>query len=144
MLRPDPWLAIPPDERERRATLDSDLCSIDDEHFFIRGLLEIPLLDAGETFGIGVWVSQKRENFLAYVEKFDDSAGIGPFFGWLSNRLPLYPDTTNLKTLAHFRDSRLRPSIELEPTDHPLAVDQRSGISLAKAWEIVHAAGPAR
>ena len=28
--------------------------------------------------------------------------------------------------------------IELEPTAHPLAVDQREGITLEKAWAIVH------
>ena len=38
----------------------------------------------------------------------------------------------------HFRGDGLRPAIELEPTDHPLAVDQRDGISLDRAWEIVH------
>ena len=32
----------------------------------------------------------------------------------------------------------LRPAIRVEPTDHPLAVDQRNGITLDKAWDIVH------
>jgi hypothetical protein len=40
--------------------------------------------------------------------------------------------------MAHFRGDGLRPRIELEPADHPLAVDQRDGITLAKAWEVVH------
>ena len=43
-----------------------------------------------------------------------------------------------LKTMAHFRGEGLRPSIILEPGAHPLSVDQRDGISLRKAWEIVH------
>jgi hypothetical protein len=40
--------------------------------------------------------------------------------------------------MAHFRRGGLGPTIELAATDHPLAVDQRDGISLAKAWQIVH------
>jgi hypothetical protein len=32
----------------------------------------------------------------------------------------------------------MRPLIELERTNHPLAVAQSEGITLAKAWEIVH------
>jgi hypothetical protein len=32
--------------------------------------------------------------------------------------------------------------IELEATDHPLAVEQRNGISLAHAWEILHCYAP--
>jgi hypothetical protein len=85
-----------------------------------------------------VWVSQKRQNFEAY-QRDPDSAAIGPFFGWLCTRIDFYPvNTLALKTMAHFRDGGLRPSIVLEPTDHPLAVDQREGISLSRAWEIVH------
>jgi hypothetical protein len=43
-----------------------------------------------------------------------------------------------LKGRLHFRNDKRRPTIELEPTDHPLAVEQRKGITLARAWEIVH------
>jgi hypothetical protein len=67
------------------------------------------------------------------------SADIGPFFGWLCTRIAFYQqDTLLLKTFAHFRGGGLRPFIELEPTDHPLAVDQKNGIPLEKAWQIVH------
>ena len=136
--RPDPWWDIPEGERDRRITLTSDTCIIDDEDFFIRGVIEIPIHDAEHSFGFGVWVSQKRENFLKYLE-FPDSPEIGPFFGWLCTRIAYYPeDTFLLKTMAHFRGGHLRPAILLEPTDHPLAVDQREGITLEKAWDIVH------
>lgn len=45
--------------------------------------------------------------------------------------------------MARFRGKGLRPTIELEPTDHPFAVDQREGILLEQAWRIVHHAGVA-
>ena len=62
-----------------------------------------------------------------------------PFFGWLCTRIDYYPEETLfLKTMAHFRKGNLRPAILVEPTDHPLAVDQRNGITLDKAWDIVH------
>jgi hypothetical protein len=32
----------------------------------------------------------------------------------------------------------VRPSVELEPTDHELAVEQRRGITMERAWQIVH------
>jgi hypothetical protein len=136
--KPDQWWSVPEDERDRRLEWTSDTCILDGEHFFIRGVLEIPVHDQPRRFGFGVWVSQKRENFYRYLANFDSSE-IGPFFGWLCTRIAYYPvDTLLLKTRAHFRGGGLRPSIELEPTDHPLAVDQREGITLAKAWEIVH------
>jgi len=136
--KPEPWYSIPEDERDQRVEITSDTCVIDDEHFFIRGVIEIPINGEDGDLGLGVWVSQKRENFYAYVEN-NESSDIGPFFGWLSNTIRYYePDTFCLKTMAHFREDGMRPTIELEPTDHPLAVDQREGISLEKAWDIVH------
>ena len=129
---------VPEGERAERVHLTDDLCVLDGEDHFIRGVIEIPIPGHPETLGIGVWVSQKSENYRVYVEHFD-SAEIGPFFGWLSNEIEPYAPTLNLKTMAHFRAGGLRPSILLEPTEHPLAVDQREGISLDRAWEIVHA-----
>lgn len=142
--RPDHWWGIPEEERSRRVRLTSDTCVIDDEDYFIRGVILLPIHDFPQPFGLGVWVSQKQENFDAYLHNFD-SADIGPFFGWLCTRIHYYAaDTSLLKTMAHFRGGNLRPTIELEPTDHPLAVDQREGITLGKAWEIVHYYAKAR
>jgi hypothetical protein len=136
--RPDVWWSIPKHERTRRIQLTADTCVLDGEQFFIRAVLEIPIHDYERPFGFGVWVSQKRENFETYLAQ-PDTSEIGPYFGWLTTSIKYYaPDTYMLKTRAHFRDGNLRPWIELEPTDHPLAVDQREGITLAKALEIVH------
>lgn len=136
--KPDPWWGIPAGERDARIELTPDTCIIDEEEYFIRGVLEIPILDYPESFGFGVWVSQKRENFYTYL-KHPDSASIGPFFGWLCTEMSFYePSTWLLKTEAHFPGGSERPRIRMEPTDHPLAIDQRQGITLAKAWEIVH------
>ena len=136
--KPDHFFDVPENERTRRVKLTSDTCIIDNRDHFIRGVIEIPIHDHPNAFGFGVWVSQKMENFFKYLENFD-SAEIGPYFGWLCTRIKYYPqDTLGLKTRAHFRSGNLRPRIELEPTDHPLAVDQRDGMSLTKAWEIAH------
>jgi hypothetical protein len=136
--RPDIWWSIPEEERSRRLFLDSDLCVLDNEHFFIRGVIQLPIIGTEKCFGFGAWVSQKRENFQAYIDQ-PDITTIGPFFGWLSTNFAYYPaGTLNLQTRAHFRGGGVRPTIEVEPTDHPLALDQRNGITLDKAWEIVH------
>jgi len=126
------------EEIDKRIELTPDTCIIDNENFFIRGVIEIPVLDYPETFGFGVWVSQKRQNFYTYLNS-SDSAEIGPFFGWLATRIIYYEqETLFLKTMVHFRGGGQRPSIEVEPTEHQLSLDQRTGIALEKAWEIVH------
>jgi hypothetical protein len=47
------------------------------------------------------------------------------------NAIPGYPETLNLKTMVHIQSVVLRPEVELEPTEHPLSVEQRHGIT----WE---------
>ncbi len=54
-----------------------------------------------------------------------------PYFGWLTTELQVYSTTTlNLMTHVHTRPIGERPYLELEPTEHPLAVEQRTGITM--------------
>ncbi|MFD9615564.1 DUF2199 domain-containing protein [Streptomyces sp. NPDC059083] len=52
----------------------------------------------------------------------------------------------NLKTKLHTQPIGDRPLVELEPTDHPLAVEQRTGITSARvqwiAEQILHTNPP--
>ncbi len=135
---PFSYSALSPEERETRGDLGSDECVIDETQFFVRGCLDIPVHGSPESFTWGVWVSLSEASFLQWIEYFDQArrAHIGPFFGWLNTRLTPYPDTLNLKTMVHLRDDGIRPRIELEPTDHPLAIEQRQGITLERLAEI--------
>jgi hypothetical protein len=135
------YYTVPEPERGARCTLDSDRCTIDDEDFFIRGCLEVPIVGRDDVFSWGAWCSVSRDNFGRYSEVFDDpvQSHVGPFFGWFSVQLPTYPDTLRLKVMAHLRDRGTRPRFELEHTDHPLSIDCREGISLARLQEIYEA-----
>lgn len=119
--------------------LSSDQCVIQAQHYFVKGLIEIPVIGSDEVFSWAVWVSLSRENFARAADKWDTPGreAEAPYFGWLSTELSLYaPSTINLKTHVHTRPAGHRPRIELEPTEHPLAVEQRTGITLARVREI--------
>ena len=133
------YYSVPETERARRCRLDSDTCVVDEEFFFIRGCLEVPILGAPDPFIWGLWVSLSRKNFDTFLRLYDEDrrSHEGPFFGWLSASLRGYPPTENLKTRVHLRDRGQRPFIELEPTEHPLAVEQRSGITVERAAMIL-------
>jgi hypothetical protein len=134
---PDHWFDIPEAERDSRAKLDSDVCAIDKTHFFVRGCLEIPVIDTDELFVWGVWVSVSKPSLERIFELWNGQAldDEPPLFGWLCNHLRPYPSTMLLKTNVHMR-SGMRPSIKLEPTDHPLAIEQRQGITLGRVEEL--------
>lgn len=130
-------------EEQKRtiAKKSDDVCSIDDEDFFIRGVLHIPIIGQDSEFGLGVWVSLSRTNFKRYVELFNepDPSGEEPYFGWFSNRVPGYPDTLSLKAEVCLQPYPTRPRIVLEPTDHPLSVHQHSGITMEALQRFIEA-----
>jgi hypothetical protein len=112
--------------------LESDVCIINGEHYFVRGTLEIPVIGADEAFSWGAWVSLSEANFKKTLDLMsaEGRESEAPYFGWLSTELPVYgASTLNLKTHVHTRPVGLRPTIELEPTDHLLALEQHKGIT---------------
>ncbi|QYF93860.1 DUF2199 domain-containing protein [Massilia sp. PAMC28688] len=132
------YYAVPVHERQARCQLDSDSCVIDQAQYFVRCCLEIPVLEEAEPLSWGVWVSLSEQSYQQWAACFDADtrSHIGPFFGWLNAALGPYPDTVNLKTRVHLRDGRFRPYVELEPNCHPLAIEQREGISVARVAQL--------
>ncbi len=130
------------DAERARSELGSDQCVIDSSegrHFFVRACLEIPIRQTSQCFTWGVWVSLSETSFLDMSEHWEAPARVerGPYFGWLCTQVPEYPDSMYLKTSVHQRRVGLRPTVELEPTEHPLALDQRSGIEGSVLSELV-------
>jgi hypothetical protein len=130
-------LGVPKAERDRRVMLTKDTCIIDSRWYYIRVCLEIPIHDCSEHLGFGVWVSVSEKNYRLFCDLFhrEGRESQEPFFAWLPSVPPGYPDA-QLKAMVHLRPLPDRPWIELEPTDHPLAIDQREGIPAARAQQI--------
>lgn len=138
--RPDNWLGLSDSEKAEGKCSD-DLCRTPHGHFFVRAVLELPLIGGPQpTFEFGVWGSLSAANFERYVDTFDDDdqSKLGPMFSYLSNEVRGFPDSFALKSNLLPQDHRKRPFVELEPTDHPLAIAQRVGIEFGKVLEIIH------
>ena len=135
--RPSFASEIPEEEKARRVFLTSDLCIVDNEYFFIRCILLVPTKSISDEFGWGIWSSLSKTNFACYKEHYDeDMSDWQQMFGYLSNGLPEYPDTLNLKLSVQTWAKGDRPLVSPEPTDHPLAVAQREGMPLDRALKI--------
>jgi len=136
---PDMYANMSRGERDTRAVIGSDQCIIDQQWFFIRGCLEIPVVRSAEPFLWGVWVSIREEVF-DQIEDCWELEGReqrrGPFKGWLANSLAEYPETLNLKTKILVQPVGTRPLFVIEESKHPLASEQASGISPARALEL--------
>ncbi len=119
--------------------LDEDICIIDGESYFIRGLIHLPIIGTTETFRWGVWGSLSRENFQKLIAMNDDPKRVElePMFSWLSSSIEDYPDTLSLKMYAHIQPPRKRPTFELELTDHPLSREHYHGITPERVKEMM-------
>ena len=134
---PFQYHALSAAERED-ARLTSDFCEIGEDRF-VRGLIPLRVGEEEAGFCFGVWVSLSQANFERYQVQYEKRTAEqdAPWFGWLCNRIPGYPDTLNLKTHVVLQPDGTRPHILLEPTAHPLAVEQRQGISTQRLQAIL-------
>ena len=142
---PDVIHALPADQRAARARTHSDLCSLDERHFFIRGVVYAPVQELGTLFGWGVWAEVSREVFLRYQALYDqDASGEPPAAGVLANVPPGYaPIEQPLEILFGSPDQR--PTFRLVPTDSELYREQVEGLPVRKWHRIVErhlGAGP--
>ena len=128
------------EERAAQVTADGDFrvwnSADQGTHYFVRGVIEIPVLGAEDVFCYGVWSSLSVASYEKARVAYRANQSDGPFFGWLSNRLAGYPDTLGLKTDVNVRPDR-KPSIVLHCQPHPLHVEQRDGITLDRVRDIV-------
>jgi hypothetical protein len=126
--------------------LTTDTCRIDEKHFFVFGDMRIPILGSDTSFAWTIWVSLSKDNFQRSLDLWHipGREREPPYFGWLSNSIPGYPSTLNLKTMVRTQAVGLRPEIELEPTEHPLSIEQRAGITWERVYEIASIANHRR
>lgn len=129
-----------PDLGERQPTfLNEDFCAIEDRDFFVRGVIHLPITGTDQDLCWGVWGSLSRENFdkLREMNENPKRVELEPMFAWLSNKIPEYPDTLNIKMYAHIQEPGWRPHFELEPTEHSLSREFWKGILPERVKDIM-------
>jgi hypothetical protein len=137
---PDNYSAIRPAERDVRAVLGTDQCVIDNEQYFLRGVIEIPIIGLDEVFLWGAWARVWQKDYEE-MSDFWETPGrektIGPYKGRLNNNVPTYePETFNLKCTLKIRPVGTRPLFVIEEPEHPLAIDQTQSISMDRVRRI--------
>jgi hypothetical protein len=129
--------------RSERSALSSDQCVIEDEQWYLRGLLAIPVQDA-EDVVFGVWLSVSEGTFERAIELWDDDRRRRepPYPGWLANTIPGYADdTVGLLARLKQREPGKRPLVQVDAsTEHELATDQSEGVRDERAAQLADVA----
>jgi len=125
--------------------VDHELGSVRDV-FFIRALIELPVLTTNAWVTFSLWSTVSRANHRIALENWTNprrASAVPPAFGYLQNHLKCYREATvNMYVNVEQRELGLRPVLRFNPEDdHPLARDSRAGITWQRAVEILAAYG---
>ncbi len=131
-------LGIPKDEIDSRVVITADQCVIDNRDFYIRGRIPVPINGLDEPFIWGVWAEVSPKNFIRTNELWSTPGREDepPFVGYLNSDIPIFGSTINLEVDVQTQVVGRRPHFFIKDPDHPLAREQREGISLERLQEI--------
>jgi hypothetical protein len=122
--------------------LSDDFCIIDDKHFFIRCIVELPILGGGgKSMGFAAWAEISRASFGAYFRSLDGAEAVDHIAGSFANRLNGFPDTLGLACTIRVRGGNFRPLAMMNASEHPLAQQQARGITLDRMLDLYAASG---
>ena len=139
---PDPVVAVSEVEFRTRVERGSEQCVLDNKHFFILGNLDIPIRNSSEFIRWTVWSTLSEANYARSSELWHTTGRESEpsYCGWLSNQIPGYPSSINIKAMVQTEPVGIRPTIRVIEEGHPLSIDQEDGITEQRAEELIHAA----
>src|SRR5215471_5214851 len=85
---PDPYAALKDDEKDR-AHLGTDDCVIGNDQFYLRGIIELPIVGLDESFLWGAWAGVWEKDYDEFAAHYDAEGReklIGPYKVRLSNK----------------------------------------------------------
>jgi len=86
-------------------------------------------LDDCQNLEYGLWVSLSEKSFEDYLSNYNNENYETEYFGWLSNYLDGYEDTTKIPVTIFTRREGQRPEIiPHEYYNHPFVKDYYNGI----------------
>jgi hypothetical protein len=138
---PDVIFALSAAERDARAVVSSDLCILDDERYFIRCVMTVPVMECDDTIEYGPWVEVDGSDFARYAV-YRNGGGHPAWVaaeGFLANAFPASAHTTlglNCMVRVAFDQSK-RPGVEILDDTHVLQAEQLNGVPLPRALELV-------
>ncbi len=130
--------AIAAEELDQRVVITPDQCVVDGKDFYLRGRILVPVIGLDEPFFWGIWAEVSPKNFVRTNELWtvEGREMEPPFRGWLNSQLPVFGDTYNLEVSVQTQPVGQRPQFIVVDQNHPLAAEQRDGITIERVEEI--------
>lgn len=136
-----PWAAsqIATEQLGERFKVVNEFAVIDKQPF-VQGNIPIPVVGRDTPFYWCVWASFSCQDFAraAYIRSIPDEyrRPEPDYSGMLATKIGIYPNTLGLNLRIQTRPFGQKHFFGLSSADHPLAIEQRDGISLERLREI--------
>jgi hypothetical protein len=134
---PDAIHSLAVADREARCHISSDICALDEERFFVRGLVPIPVSGRDRPYCIGAWAEIPECSFNTIYELWDDpdQAAAGPFAGVLANAVSEIGSPAGLPVEVRLTGPTTRPEFRVLDQASVLGSEQARGIDSHRALE---------
>ncbi|MBN9672187.1 DUF2199 domain-containing protein [Roseibium aggregatum] len=140
---PVDYFDIPVMDRGKRAVLGTDTCVIDRERYYIKGILDIPIVGYDEPITWGLWAKVTEADYAQYRKLLGLDGSAFQATGKIDVTMPGYNEldkagqTYALRCDLVGQPVGLRPRILLHPVSHRLFVDCSLGVSPERASELI-------
>jgi len=127
---PEDVFKLSQSEQDKHGRLSSEYVVLNDNRFFVRGLIPLPVFCRAEPYHIGAWAEVSERHFFRVLQLSTKpaQASAPPISARLANLLPYHESTLGLPITLQLTGPDTRPAFQLRPCKHALYVEQSEGI----------------
>jgi len=134
---PDAIACMSEDEIEEQCKYTNDYVVCNDEYFYIRCIISLPVQSSSRDYGIGAWAQVSPNSFNRIWELWseDDQSSEPPIHGLLANDVHLNTNSEDSKIEVQLTGAKSRPMITIKDPECSLYIEQKNGITIHRASE---------
>ncbi|WCE28468.1 DUF2199 domain-containing protein [Vibrio sp. SCSIO 43137] len=134
---PDAIASMSQEDIDEHCKYTNDYVICNDEYFYIRCTIPLPVHDLGKDYAIGAWAQVSENSFGRIWQLWDDPAqsNEAPVRGLLANNIHLNSNSENSEIEIQLTGPTTRPMITIKDPECSLYKEQQSGITIHRAAE---------
>ena len=134
---PDDIACMSAEEIKSTCKYTDDYVVCEDEYFYIRCILPLPVRDTEKNYCIGVWaqISPNSYNRVWELWSDEDQANEAPISGLLANAVHLNTGAKNAEIAIQLTGPTTRPIVKIKDENCSLYQEQQSGVTIHRASE---------
>jgi len=134
---PDAIASMSQEDIDEHCKYTNDYVICNDEYFYIRCTIPLPVHDLGKDYAIGAWAQVSENSFGRIWQLWDDPAQSNevPIRGLLANNIHLNSNSENSEIEIQLTGPTTRPKITIKDPECSLYKEQQCGITIHRAAE---------